>query len=83
MFQMQVEDNRLEKVRLRPLSAGAAARLPISEGVVEVKHKDGWAQICGLGWTAKNSHVVCGMMGFPSERAGARTLHRWVTYCRS
>ncbi|XP_063044017.1 lysyl oxidase homolog 3A isoform X1 [Engraulis encrasicolus] len=75
IIEMQVDENRLEKVRLRPLSAGASARLPISEGVVEVKHKDGWAQICNLGWTAKNSHVVCGMMGFPAEKFGAKIQH--------
>lgn len=75
---MQVDENRLEKVRLRPLSSGAAARLPVSEGLVEVKQKEGWAQICSVGWTLKNARVVCGMMGFPSERAVARALHRCV-----
>ncbi|XP_012675528.2 lysyl oxidase homolog 3A isoform X2 [Clupea harengus] len=75
IIEMQVDENRLEKVRLRPLSSGAAARLPVSEGLVEVKQKEGWAQICSVGWTLKNARVVCGMMGFPSERAVARALH--------
>ncbi|XP_048118919.1 lysyl oxidase homolog 3A isoform X2 [Alosa alosa] len=75
IIEMQVDENRLKEVRLRPLSSGAAAKLPINEGVVEVKYKEGWAQICSVGWTVKNSRVVCGMMGFPSEKAGARASH--------
>ncbi|XP_062405428.1 lysyl oxidase homolog 3A isoform X1 [Sardina pilchardus] len=75
IIEMQVDEHRLKEVRLRALSAGAAAKLPISEGLVEVKYKEGWAQICSVGWTAKNSRVVCGMMGFPSEKAGARPSH--------
>uniref|UniRef100_A0AAY4CNI7 Lysyl oxidase homolog n=1 Tax=Denticeps clupeoides TaxID=299321 RepID=A0AAY4CNI7_9TELE len=65
LIEMQVDERRMEDVRLRPLSG--AARLPITEGVVEVKYKEGWAHICNVGWTAKNSRVVCGMMGFPAE----------------
>uniref|UniRef100_A0AAY4CR52 Lysyl oxidase homolog n=1 Tax=Denticeps clupeoides TaxID=299321 RepID=A0AAY4CR52_9TELE len=64
-------ERRMEDVRLRPLSG--AARLPITEGVVEVKYKEGWAHICNVGWTAKNSRVVCGMMGFPAEKPGGRS----------
>uniref|UniRef100_A0A8B9KVN1 Lysyl oxidase homolog n=1 Tax=Astyanax mexicanus TaxID=7994 RepID=A0A8B9KVN1_ASTMX len=72
--------NRMEKVRLRPLSAAHAARMPVTEGVVEVKYKEGWSQICNVGWTARNSRVVCGMMGFPSERIQAKkpNSHRSV-----
>ncbi|KAM6960744.1 lysyl oxidase homolog 3B isoform 2-T2 [Aplochiton taeniatus] len=50
--------------------------MPITEGVVEVKHKDGWAQICDLGWTPKNSRVVCGMMGFPHERKVNKSFYK-------
>lgn len=75
---MQVDENLLKEVQLRPFSPGAAAKLPISEGVVEVKYKDRWAQICNVGWTAKNSHVVCGMMGFPAEKAATKASHRLV-----
>uniref|UniRef100_A0A3B3Q8U1 Lysyl oxidase homolog n=1 Tax=Paramormyrops kingsleyae TaxID=1676925 RepID=A0A3B3Q8U1_9TELE len=61
-------ENHFEEVRLRPLAEGGARRMPITEGVVEVKLQDSWTQICGQGWSPKNSRVVCGMMGFPSER---------------
>ncbi|KAL0176330.1 hypothetical protein M9458_028660, partial [Cirrhinus mrigala] len=57
---MQVDENRMEKIRLRPLP-GHAGRMP-------VKFKEGWGHICNTGWTIKNTHVVCGMMGFPSQR---------------
>lgn len=51
-------------------------KLPITEGVVEVRHRDGWAQICDLGWTIKNTHVVCGMLGFPHERKVNKNFYK-------
>lgn len=54
----------------------AKKKLPITEGVVEVKYKDGWAQICDVGWTAKNTRVVCGMLGFPHERKVNKNFYR-------
>ncbi|RXN29192.1 lysyl oxidase -like protein [Labeo rohita] len=67
IIEMQVDENRMEKIRLRPLP-GNAGRMPVTEGVVEVRFKEGWGHICNTGWTIKNSRVVCGMMGFPSQR---------------
>uniref|UniRef100_A0A8B9KVY8 Lysyl oxidase homolog n=1 Tax=Astyanax mexicanus TaxID=7994 RepID=A0A8B9KVY8_ASTMX len=80
IIEVIAKHNRMEKVRLRPLSAAHAARMPVTEGVVEVKYKEGWSQICNVGWTARNSRVVCGMMGFPSERIQAKkpNSHRSV-----
>lgn len=40
----------------------------MTEGYVEVKEGKAWKQICNKHWTAKNSHVVCGMFGFPAEK---------------
>uniref|UniRef100_A0A8D2NH20 Lysyl oxidase homolog n=1 Tax=Zonotrichia albicollis TaxID=44394 RepID=A0A8D2NH20_ZONAL len=40
------------------------------KGIVEVRYKDSWAQICDQGWDSHNSRVVCGMMGFPAEKKG-------------
>ncbi|KAG7461574.1 hypothetical protein MATL_G00192570 [Megalops atlanticus] len=76
IIEMQVDDNRLEEIRLRPLVDGTAKRMPITEGIVEVKYKDGWAQICDLGWSPKNSRVICGMMGFPHERKVNKNLYK-------
>lgn len=73
MFQMQVDVNRLKKIRLHPVSA----QLPTTEGVVEVKYKKGWVHICNIGWTTENSRVVCGMMGFPSGKTMANRTHRY------
>uniref|UniRef100_A0A3Q0R740 Lysyl oxidase homolog n=1 Tax=Amphilophus citrinellus TaxID=61819 RepID=A0A3Q0R740_AMPCI len=72
----QVNENKVEEVRLRPVVAMAKKKLPITEGVVEVKHKDGWAQICDVGWTVKNTRVVCGMLGFPHERKVNRNFYK-------
>ncbi|XP_070698337.1 lysyl oxidase homolog 3B isoform X1 [Pempheris klunzingeri] len=74
--QAQVDENRIEEVRLRPVVPMAKKRLPITEGVVEVKYKDGWVQICDLGWTIKNTHVVCGMLGFPHEKKVNKNFYK-------
>uniref|UniRef100_A0A8C4NW00 Lysyl oxidase homolog n=1 Tax=Dicentrarchus labrax TaxID=13489 RepID=A0A8C4NW00_DICLA len=73
---IDVNENKIEEVRLRPVVAMAKKRLPITEGVVEVKHKDGWAQICDLGWTIKNTRVVCGMLGFPHEKKVNKNFYK-------
>ncbi|MGH0133870.1 UNVERIFIED_CONTAM: hypothetical protein FKN15_014433 [Acipenser sinensis] len=72
----QVEENRVEEMRLRPVVSSAKKRMPITEGIVEVKYKDGWAQICDDGWTPKNSHVICGMFGFPQERKAIKNFYK-------
>ncbi|XP_037341794.2 lysyl oxidase homolog 3B isoform X2 [Pungitius pungitius] len=72
----QVDENKIDGVRLRPVVAMSRKKLPITEGVVEVKHRDGWAQICDLGWTIKNTHVVCGMLGFPHERKVNKNFYK-------
>ncbi|XP_026196105.1 lysyl oxidase homolog 3B isoform X2 [Anabas testudineus] len=72
----QVDESKIEEVRLRPVVAMAKKKLPITEGVVEVKYKDGWAQICDLGWTIKNTRVVCGMLGFPHERKVNKNFYK-------
>ncbi|XP_062856471.1 lysyl oxidase homolog 3A [Trichomycterus rosablanca] len=71
IIEMQVDTNRMQEIRFR----SSNARLPVTEGVVEVKFKEGWAHICNINWTSKNSRVVCGMMGFPSERTIERKTH--------
>uniref|UniRef100_A0A8C1SZY3 Lysyl oxidase homolog n=1 Tax=Cyprinus carpio TaxID=7962 RepID=A0A8C1SZY3_CYPCA len=68
IIEMQVNENRMKNIRLRPLSGAHVGRMPVTEGVIEVKFKEGWGHICNTGWTTKNSRVVCGMMGFPSQR---------------
>ncbi|XP_053290994.1 lysyl oxidase homolog 3B [Pleuronectes platessa] len=72
----QVDENKVEEVRLRPVVATGKKKVPTTEGVVEVKHKDGWAQICDLGWTIKNTRVVCGMLGFPHERKVNKNFYK-------
>uniref|UniRef100_A0A671K3D7 Lysyl oxidase homolog n=1 Tax=Sinocyclocheilus anshuiensis TaxID=1608454 RepID=A0A671K3D7_9TELE len=79
---IEVNENRMENIRLRPLSGAHAGRMPVTEGVIEVKFKEGWGHICNTGWTTKNSRVVCGMMGFPSQRTvgkkPSRTPALWL-----
>ncbi|XP_062296481.1 lysyl oxidase homolog 3B [Scomber scombrus] len=72
----QVDENKVEEVRLRPVVAMTRKKVPITEGVVEVKYKDGWVQVCDVGWTIKNTRVVCGMLGFPHERKVNKNFYR-------
>lgn len=71
-----MDDNKVEEVRLRPVVVPTKKKLPIMEGVVEVRYRDGWAQICNLGWTIKNTRVVCGMLGFPHERKVNKNFYK-------
>ncbi|XP_056914237.1 lysyl oxidase homolog 3B isoform X6 [Takifugu flavidus] len=76
VIEAQVDQNQIEEVRLRPVVATAQRRVPVTEGVVEIKHGDGWVQICDLGWTIKNTRVICGMLGFPHEKKVNRSFYR-------
>uniref|UniRef100_A0A8C9P7Y5 Lysyl oxidase homolog n=1 Tax=Spermophilus dauricus TaxID=99837 RepID=A0A8C9P7Y5_SPEDA len=59
---------QVEDIRIRPILSAFRHRTPVTEGYVEVKEGKTWRQICDKHWTAKNSHVVCGMFGFPGEK---------------
>ncbi|XP_055087093.1 lysyl oxidase homolog 3B isoform X1 [Periophthalmus magnuspinnatus] len=72
----QVDENKIEEVRLRPVVNMAKKKRPVTEGVVEVRYKDGWAQVCDVGWTIKNTRVVCGMLGFPHERKVNKNFYK-------
>ncbi|XP_075276298.1 lysyl oxidase homolog 3 isoform X7 [Opisthocomus hoazin] len=73
---IETEQSHVEEVRLRPVVSGARKQLPVTEGIVEVRYKDGWAQICDEGWDSQNSRVVCGMMGFPAEKKVNRNFYK-------
>ncbi|KAL0978191.1 hypothetical protein UPYG_G00167270 [Umbra pygmaea] len=64
---MQSLNVQVEEVRFRAISS-QRKRIPISEGYVEVKDGGKWRQICDHEWTDMNSHVICGMFGFPGEK---------------
>ncbi|KGM00239.1 Lysyl oxidase 3, partial [Charadrius vociferus] len=76
---IETEQSHVEEVRLRPVVSGARRQLPVTEGIVEVRYKDGWAQICDEGWNSQNSRVVCGMMGFPAEKKVNRNFYKLFT----
>uniref|UniRef100_A0A3B3BSH6 Lysyl oxidase homolog n=1 Tax=Oryzias melastigma TaxID=30732 RepID=A0A3B3BSH6_ORYME len=67
---------KVEEVRLRPVVGTTRKKMPITEGVVEVKHRNGWAHICDLGWTVQNTRVICGMLGFPHERKVNKNFYK-------
>lgn len=58
----------VEDVRIRAILASYRKRIPVTEGYVEVKDEGRWKQLCDADWTPMNSHVICGMFGFPGER---------------
>ncbi|NXK70383.1 LOXL2 oxidase, partial [Sylvietta virens] len=78
---------QVEDIRIRAILATYRKRVPVTEGYVEVKDEGTWKQICDRHWSMKNSRVVCGMFGFPSERkyntnvykmfASRRKQHYW------
>uniref|UniRef100_A0A452HKR0 SRCR domain-containing protein n=1 Tax=Gopherus agassizii TaxID=38772 RepID=A0A452HKR0_9SAUR len=70
---------QLEEVRLKPVLAWAKLSVPVSEGVVEVKHEGRWRQVCAAGWTRNNSRVVCGMLGFPREKWLNPRFYRYLS----
>ncbi|XP_024126015.1 lysyl oxidase homolog 3B isoform X2 [Oryzias melastigma] len=72
----QVDEFKVEEVRLRPVVGTTRKKMPITEGVVEVKHRNGWAHICDLGWTVQNTRVICGMLGFPHERKVNKNFYK-------
>ncbi|XP_064882041.1 lysyl oxidase homolog 3B isoform X3 [Oncorhynchus nerka] len=74
VIDVQVDEDRVEEVRLR--SVVPTKKMPVTEGVVEIKYKDGWAQICDVGWTPTNTRVICGMLGFPHERKVNKNFYK-------
>eukprot|EP00079_Xenopus_tropicalis_P032275 XP_017946046.1 PREDICTED: lysyl oxidase homolog 3-like [Xenopus tropicalis] len=75
---IETEQRQVEEVRLRPVIASAKNRLPISEGILEIRHRDSWGQVCDIGWNEKNSRVVCGMLGFPSDKRVNKNFYKKV-----
>ncbi|XP_012671323.2 lysyl oxidase homolog 2b [Clupea harengus] len=58
----------VEDVRIRAILSSFRKRTPVTEGYVEIKDGGRWRQICDEEWTQTNSHVICGMFGFPGEK---------------
>lgn len=72
----QTEQNQVEELRLRPVVSHARRPLPVTEGIVEVRYKNSWAQICDENWDPRNSRVICGMFGFPAEKKVNRNFYK-------
>ncbi|KAM9329870.1 lysyl oxidase homolog 3 [Gastrophryne carolinensis] len=73
---IETEQRQVEEVRLRPVITSAKNRLPVNEGILEVKYRNSWEQVCDVGWTPKNSFVVCGMLGFPSDKKYNKNFYK-------
>ncbi|XP_042186326.1 lysyl oxidase homolog 3B-like isoform X6 [Oncorhynchus tshawytscha] len=74
IIDVQMDENKVEKVRLRPVVP--TKKMPVTEGVVEIKYRNGWVQICDVGWTSKNTRVICGMLGFPDEKKVNKNFYK-------
>ncbi|KAL0969541.1 hypothetical protein UPYG_G00228650 [Umbra pygmaea] len=74
IIHVQVDEDKVEEVRLHPVVS--STKRPITEGVVEVRYKDSWSQVCDVGWTPKNTRVICGMLGFPHERKVNKNFYK-------
>ncbi|XP_048368586.1 lysyl oxidase homolog 2 [Sphaerodactylus townsendi] len=79
----------VEDTRIQAILGSSRKRLPVTEGYVEIKEGGVWKQICDINWTTKNSRVICGMFGFPSEKkyniniyklTSSRKKHRYWAY---
>ncbi|XP_054845760.1 lysyl oxidase homolog 3 isoform X1 [Eublepharis macularius] len=79
---IETEQNQVEELHLRPVVSQAKRSLPVTEGIVEVRYKNSWAQICDANWTSQNSRVICGMLGFPAEKKVNRNFYRPVSRVR-
>ncbi|XP_043932852.1 lysyl oxidase homolog 4 [Protopterus annectens] len=66
----------LQDVRIRPILTRAKIQEPVTEGVVELKIEGKWRKVCDTDWTAHNSRVVCGMLGFPTEARHNNKFYR-------
>ncbi|XP_069779496.1 LOW QUALITY PROTEIN: lysyl oxidase homolog 3B-like [Narcine bancroftii] len=75
---IEADSEQLGEVRLRPVVGGALRRLPLTEGVVEVRFAGHWDSVCADGWSGHNTRVVCGMMGYPGERRLTHSYYRMV-----
>ncbi|CAN2388281.1 Lysyl oxidase [Pristimantis euphronides] len=75
---IETEQRQLEEIRLRPVIASARNRLPINEGILEIKYRDTWELVCDVAWTQKNSHVICGMLGFPSDKKYNKNFYKHI-----
>ncbi|XP_048365796.1 lysyl oxidase homolog 3 [Sphaerodactylus townsendi] len=73
---IETEQSQVEELRLRPVVSHAKRPLPVTEGIVEVRYKNSWAQICDENWSSQNSRVVCGLLGFPAEKKVNRNFYR-------
>ncbi|XP_028600490.2 lysyl oxidase homolog 3 isoform X2 [Podarcis muralis] len=73
---IETEQNQVEELRLRPVVSHAKRPLPVAEGIVEVRHRGSWAQICDENWSSRNSRVICGMLGFPAEKKVNRNFYK-------
>ncbi|CAL9704244.1 unnamed protein product [Knipowitschia caucasica] len=63
----QQQKVQVQDVRLRA-TYSQRQRVPITEGFLEVKDSGKWRQICDVNWSPRNSRVICGMYGFPSDK---------------
>ncbi|XP_023616403.1 lysyl oxidase homolog 3-like [Myotis lucifugus] len=70
---------QVEEVRLQPAVGRGRRPLPVTEGLVEVRLPGGWSRVCDQGWSAHNSHVVCGMLGFSGEKRVNTSFHGFLS----
>ena len=62
-------------VFIKPMKIRLRGGAQVSEGRVEIKHRDSWGTICDDHWSLTEANVVCRSLGYGSAAVTARNSY--------